>query len=282
MTYLIMETHLSYCVALDEAGRFLKIANKNYEAGQFIEHVIPLPHAETKTFPLRAAAAIGSLAACLVLAFTLYWSNYLAPIASIYLSINPQVRMEVNRQDAVVALEGLNEDGGTLIDGYVFRNKPLGQATDDLVDRAIELGFLSDGGKVSVSIDAPDEAWFTNTGIALRQNLNERLADSMSVTIEVKKYIEQEAGPELTPPAAQEPIIYGGGADDDTDGGGGEEQTAHPTPRPTQRPTQQPTLTPRPAQTPVPATSLPAREARATRSPSPSIPSVMPSSADTL
>ncbi len=274
MTYIIMETHLSYCVALDEAGRFLKVANKSYETGQIVEHVVPFTLSEKRTLPLRAAASLGGLAACLVLAFTLYWSNFMAPFASVYLSINPQVRMAVNRRDAVVGLEGLNEDGDALMTGYAYRGKPLEQATDELVDRAIELGFLSDGGKVSVSIDAPDEAWFTDTGIALRQNLNEHLAERMSVTIEVKRYVEREndSPPETEPesPATQEPIRYGGDGDDDADryddsedGSGGASQTARPTTRPTIRPTptQPPTPTPtsQPTQTPRPATPRPVR-----------------------
>ena len=34
MKYLVMECGLSYAVVLDQEGRFLKVANLNYQIGQ--------------------------------------------------------------------------------------------------------------------------------------------------------------------------------------------------------------------------------------------------------
>ncbi|HBU12133.1 MAG TPA: hypothetical protein DEB31_05220, partial [Clostridiales bacterium] len=190
MTYMVLETHLSYCVVLDEAGRFLKVANKNYVIGQIVERVTPLSPPKKKSVPLHVISAVGSVAACLALVFSLYWSNFMTPVASVYLTINPEVRMAVSKRDTVVSLGGLNKDGVVLVDGYAFRGASLVQVTDDLVERAIDMGFLSDGGMVTVSIDSPDDAWYTDTGSALRQNLNESLSGRMSVTIDVKRYAE--------------------------------------------------------------------------------------------
>lgn len=188
MTYMVMETHLSYSVVLDEAGRFLKVANMNHEVGQTLDRVVPVDLPGKKVIPFKLFTAIGALAACLVLIFSVYWSSYMSPFASIYLTINPEVRMEISKKDTVVGLKGVNGDGASLITGYDFRGKSFNQVTDDLLERAIKMGFLSDGGMVTVNIDSPDEAWFTNTGIALRQNLNDYLSERMTVTIEVKQY----------------------------------------------------------------------------------------------
>ena len=34
MTYLVMECHPGYAVVLDQTGRFLKVANLNYQVGE--------------------------------------------------------------------------------------------------------------------------------------------------------------------------------------------------------------------------------------------------------
>ena len=66
MTYLVMETHPAYAVVLDEAGRFIKVANRGYQPGDRVTDVIPLRAA--RLTPLRFAPALtaaAGLAACL-------------------------------------------------------------------------------------------------------------------------------------------------------------------------------------------------------------------------
>ena len=40
MKYLVMECHPAYAVVLDEKGRFLKVANLNYEPGQTVSYAL--------------------------------------------------------------------------------------------------------------------------------------------------------------------------------------------------------------------------------------------------
>ena len=44
--------------------------------------------------------------------------------------------------------------------GYDGKGKDKVTVVDELLDRAIEMGFLSDGGRVSFSVDSPDETLF--------------------------------------------------------------------------------------------------------------------------
>ncbi len=63
MTYLVMEAKPSYCIVLDEAGRFIKAANFDYEIGQTTGEIHELTIA-TPRFTLRHFGAIaGSIAA---------------------------------------------------------------------------------------------------------------------------------------------------------------------------------------------------------------------------
>ena len=203
MTYLVMEVHLSYCVVVDEIGRFIKAANLRYEVGQRIESIIELkaPEKAAKKFNI---AALGSIAACFALCLSLYWYNYMLPFGMIYLSVNPDVQIEISRRDTVVGLSGLNGDGELLLAGYKYGGKHTADVTDDLMDKAIELGFISDGDTVVISIDAPNDEWLVENGILLRQQLETHLADKIDVKIIIEIYDAENWPKPLTPSSTEE------------------------------------------------------------------------------
>lgn len=217
MTYLVMENHLSYSLVLDEAGHFLQVANLGYEIGQTVEQVVRVgKKPKSNALTLRLTGAAGAIAACFALVFSLYMNNLSAPFASIYMSINPAVRMDVREDGRVVGLSPVNDDGALLIDGYKWKQKDMTLVADELADRAIEMGFLSDGGTVSIDIDSPDELWFQETGISFRQNLDEHLSERISVTIEVGHH-DNGHDPDNAPPNVPPATITPDDHDDDWD-----------------------------------------------------------------
>ena len=132
--------------------------------------------------------SLTAAAACLILlVFSLFQFRVgRTPYASVYLTINPEVRIDVNRKDIVVELEGINPDGQALIENYSYKNKPLYLTMDELADRAIQMGFLHDGGKVSLLLDAEDDQWVTEHSDSLSTQLNNYLSEKVTVTIEVQ------------------------------------------------------------------------------------------------
>ena len=167
MSYIVMECHSSYAILLDEEGRFLKAANLHYQVGQKVCDPVLMEERPSRRFrPARWIAGGGAaIAACFLLVFGAgYYQNHLVSYSSIYLTINPEIRMELNRIGEVLDLEGLNEDGKLLLEGYEGRGRDKTKVTDELIDRAIEMGFLSEGGQISFSIDSPDEALFQEYG----------------------------------------------------------------------------------------------------------------------
>ncbi len=191
MSYLVMECHPSYAVLLDEEGRFLKAANLRYEIGQTVyDPVLMKETPEKQRHTMRwISSGIAAIAACFLLFFGIgYYQNYLQPYSSIYLTINPEVQMDLNRQGTVVKLSGTNEDGETLLEGYDGKGKDKVTVADELIDRAIEMGFLSEGGQVSFSIDSPDEALFQEYGTELRTKVTEHLDGRITITIEIMNH----------------------------------------------------------------------------------------------
>ena len=201
MNYLVMECHPGYAVLLDEEGRFLKAANLRYEIGQTVYD--PVLMKETPERQRHTAwwisSGIAAIAACFLLFFGIgYYQNYIQPYSSIYLTINPEVQMDLNRQGTVVGLMGTNEDGETLLEGYDGKGKDKVTVADELIDRAIEMGFLSEGGRVSFSIDSPDEALFQEYGTELRTKVTEHLDGRITITIEITNHQDGQGqeGPE--------------------------------------------------------------------------------------
>ena len=243
MSYLVMECHPGYAVLLDEEGRFLKAANLQYEIGQTVYHpVLMKEKPEKQGHAVRwVGSGIVAIAACFLLLFGIsYYQNYMKPYSSIYLTINPEVAIDLNRQGTVVDLTGTNEDGKRLLEDYDGKGKDKVTVADELIDRAIEMGFLSEGGLVSFSIDSPDDALFQEYGTELRTKVTEHLDGRITVTIEIVNYRngEREDGtqsssspassqpesalpsssepsqPAVTPPTSSNPTDY-----DDTDYG---------------------------------------------------------------
>ena len=209
MSYIVMGCHPGYVILLDEEGRFYKAANLQYEVGQTVYDPIlmkELPAKPKKSFNFWLKSGLAAAAACFLMFFGFsYYQNYLVAYSSIYLSINPEVQMDLNRQGNVIALTGTNEDGQALLEGYDGKGKDKVTVTDELIDRAIDMGFLSEGGQISFSIDAPDDVLFQEYGTELRTNVNKHLENRMTVVVEIVDHRSGQSDTtqiEVTPPAS--------------------------------------------------------------------------------
>lgn len=210
MKYIVMECHKSYAILLDEEGRFCIAANLRYETGQTVTEIVEMKEIQQsgkKSQSRNWAAALATAAACLALVVFAVFPFDQLPYASVYMTINPQVRIDVNRHDVVVGLEGLNEDGQMLIDGYEYQKKALDPVVDELVDRAIEMGYLSSGESITLELDAEDNEWVVTTGDHLGVHLDEYLTDKLTVTIQVAE--TDEAGNQILHDVNRESDLYG-------------------------------------------------------------------------
>ncbi|MDI9497515.1 MAG: hypothetical protein QM270_03385 [Bacillota bacterium] len=158
MRYLVMESSRDYAILLDEEGRFLRAANHNYQVGDTITGPIRLIGSSSRTTTMaRWTLALAAIAACLALVVGIRYYQWITePYTTVYLSINPAVSIDFNRSGTVVRLEGLNPDGDALIEGYRGKGRDRATVATDLLNRAIELGFIHDRSRISFIIDAPD------------------------------------------------------------------------------------------------------------------------------
>ena len=236
MEYLVMECSLGYAVVMDEDGRFLKVPNLGYTVGQRLDRVVQLPEQPVRPEPKPAPpirwARWGALAACLCLLVAGGWF-WQSPIGTVRMRINPDVQLKINRFDWVVAAEGLNEDGDALIRGYRAYGKEMETAAEELADRAVELGYLRDGGRITLTIGSEREDW--------------RLAAEEKLVQELENHFDRRVTVALSEPEAVRPPEPAGEASGQPDGPPAplpQEDPVPETPQPPETPDPEPEQTP--------------------------------------
>ncbi len=207
MSYLVMECHMGYAVVLDEYGRFLKVVNRHYEVGQTVYDVIPVRERTQPILRLRAARIIAVAAACLLLVGGISWWNWWMPYGSIYMKINPEVQVELNRYGDVLRVEGVNEDGKTLVSGYHYKGKNKAQIINDLIERAISLRMLSSGGEVYLDIDSSKKSFSDDIAAILTHAVQFEIAEASDLTV----FIDGDKIPAV---AGEQPSEESSGSDD--------------------------------------------------------------------
>ena len=184
MNYLVMEVHPAYAVVLDEEGRFLKAANLRYQVGDTVQHIVELRRPQEKRPSLwKPLSGLAALAACLCLVFFGYYQPNFTPYGALRIQINPDVELTLSRTDRVLELEGLNEDGQTLIEGYDYHGKDREDVTGELVERAIDQGYLSGGETVSITVTSSDADWQAREEQEVRDDLEERYGETIVIQI---------------------------------------------------------------------------------------------------
>ena len=184
MNYLVMEVHPAYAVVLDEEGRFLKTANLRYQVGDTVQDIVELCRPQKKRPALwKPLSGLAGLAACLCLVFFGYYQPNFTPYGALRIQINPDVELTLSRTDRVLDLEGLNDDGKSLIEDYDYDGKDRENVTEELVERAIDLGYLSDGETVSITVTSSDADWQAREEQEARDDLEERYGETIVIQI---------------------------------------------------------------------------------------------------
>ena len=196
-----MEVHPAYAVVLDEEGRFLKAANLRYQVGDTVRDIVELRHPREKRPALwKPLSGVAGLAACLCLVFFGYYQPNFTPYGALRIQINPDVELTLSRTDRVLELEGLNEDGQSLIAGYEYSGKDREDVTGELVERAIDMGYLSGGETVSITVTSADADWQAREEQAAREDLEERYGET--IVIQIGPAPEEEPATEVVIPVA--------------------------------------------------------------------------------
>lgn len=187
MKYLVVECHLSYAVVLNENGRFIKVANMNYQAGQIVTDIIEMETPQPEVKRKRWIYGISSVAACMLLVVTAMFGMTLQkPYASVYMSINPEIRIDINKKNEVVDVEGINDDGEELVDDYNYRGKQLLVVMNEMLVRAKGMRYIAEDASVTLTLETDGENWSASSVEELDPHLHNELSINTQVVIKVE------------------------------------------------------------------------------------------------
>lgn len=94
------------------------------------------------------------------------------------LSVNPSVAFSVNSEDKVINTKALNEDGAKVLFGENYIGLDYMVATEKFINRAVELGMISEGDNIKISVNNKNNKHSYNNSKA--DELNKYLSDNLS------------------------------------------------------------------------------------------------------
>ena len=192
MKYMILEANNKNCTALDNQGRFFKAVNKGYEVGQRVDAIEEVVAKPAKPFSLKRIAAVaGSIAACLAIVFALNTANDVNNLpehfGSVYLTINPEIRLDASKDGLVINLEALNDDAMVILDQH---DGEIGDLTDvviKLIDIAIITDLLADDGNITVNIVSENESWLEDFEDVFEQKIYQYFIGRIELSFNVQR-----------------------------------------------------------------------------------------------
>ena len=125
MEYLVMECGLSYAVVMDGAGRFWKIPNLGYTVGQSLKDVVLSLLEGCGAQPAEQASSKNEA------------------VGTVLLSVNPEIEVDYDKNGLVLEIEGLNEDGKTVVkDVKNYQGKDCRPVVSELVRDIYDGGYF--------------------------------------------------------------------------------------------------------------------------------------------
>ena len=191
MTYLVMENHPGYSVVMDERGAFYRVANLGYEVGERVSGVVFMKDPDMKDSERKEKRRgfrrvyAAALAACLLLVLVPVINLLTAEQATIYMTINPQVQIEIEEDGEVTDIKAGNKDGRQLTEQYSWEDKHVNRVFDDLVDRAREMGFLTEGDEIRADIRTENRQWAEELGDSIFGHLEEYTGGAYTIVIRI-------------------------------------------------------------------------------------------------
>lgn len=132
---------------------------------------------------------IATVAACFAVIFIA--GGYQAvntAVATVYITINPYVGIELNRFGGVVGVTALNEDAKTVLAACNQSNNRISVA-EEVVLEAQKLGYLKEDGRVTVSVDAENEKKALQYENEIGTAIESELDPESKVTVQVRKVL---------------------------------------------------------------------------------------------
>ena len=163
MKVIVIEVNENVSTVLNDDGEFMEVSTQDgWQCGMEVDYEVPKEEAtvleypkKEKTFSLKRIAAIAaSVAACLCVAFAIQslYSNLNTITTYVEVSINPAIRISMNKNGKVIAVDGINNDGTELI-SKLNNASGINEELSQIINQAVDDGyFSSDNKQVSIIV----------------------------------------------------------------------------------------------------------------------------------
>lgn len=133
-----------------------------------------------KVFTNRFPRYVFSMCACLALIclciFGIRGNNQ--DVVYMVLDINPSIQVEMNRENQVKRLRGLNQDGKDVVKELKWKKEePVQELLDVLLQDVVDKSYLGENGGILVTLSAPDKEICEKLEHALGEGIDRKLTE---------------------------------------------------------------------------------------------------------
>ncbi len=145
---IIIEVRDDCSIVLSD-GAYVRVRNKKNmtEGTQIVfteeDTLVSQKTRNTTPLPMMRYASVAAIFVVAILLSVVFYSQNIAVFAVVTLDINPSVEVQLNRQNKVIGIEAMNEDGESLLDVDV-KGLSIDEAIGLLVAEAEMDGFIKD------------------------------------------------------------------------------------------------------------------------------------------
>lgn len=166
MKILIVEINDDVSTVLNDEGEFMDVPTQdgwqcgmeiNYEPGKGKKANVERLNGKKKAFSFKRIMAIAAaVVVCLGIAVGVqhFYSNINTITTYVEVSINPAIRISVNKNRKIIGVDGINNDGMELI-SKLNSSSRLSEELSQIINQAVDDGYFA-GGNKQVSIIVAD------------------------------------------------------------------------------------------------------------------------------
>ncbi|REE85182.1 anti-sigma factor-like protein [Paenibacillus taihuensis] len=143
---IVMETGAKFVVVLMPDGQFRKVrTSRKPQIGEEFNFT----EQRRLQNPRKLYSASAGAAAILLLLFVPFlvnfWSNNHPIVAYMTMDVNPSIELGVTKDEKVVELRAINDDGADVTKGLEYKGLPLAEVTEAIMDRISAGPYLNSG-----------------------------------------------------------------------------------------------------------------------------------------
>lgn len=129
-----------------------------------------------KKFMFKPRIKYAFLSVIMIILFTSI-SQPLKTEAIITMDINPSIEFQINKNERVIKITGLNNDGVELIKDIKYRGKHIENVLDSIIDEAINKNYIKEDDYILIGIESENEDFSEKISKKVDEKLKNKLKE---------------------------------------------------------------------------------------------------------